>query len=129
MCRRYLAANGAIMRTSIMGVLNFNGELSIIMDRSLSCSSDIVAISDVPKVVVNTTEISKVTHADPRCTASCIAVTTAVSRATLATLCTLMTGYLCINDQIAMILRGDHNPSKKDGLKHLVEAALKVSDS
>ena len=24
-CRRYLAANGAIMRTSILGVLNFNG--------------------------------------------------------------------------------------------------------
>jgi ribosomal protein L1 len=26
-----------------------------------------------------------------------------------------------------MMLRGDHNPSKKDQLKHLVEAALKVS--
>ena len=36
-------------------------------------------MSDIPKVVENTTEISKVTHADPRCTASCIAVTTAVS--------------------------------------------------
>ena len=24
--RRYLAANGAIMRTSILGVLNFNGK-------------------------------------------------------------------------------------------------------
>jgi hypothetical protein len=29
--RRYLAANGAIMRTSILGVLNFNGELIIII--------------------------------------------------------------------------------------------------
>lgn len=35
--------------------------------------------SDIPKVVANTTEICKVTHADPRCVASCIAVTTAVS--------------------------------------------------
>ena len=25
-----------------------------------------------------------------------------------------------------MMLRGDYNPSKKDGNKHLVEAALKV---
>ena len=31
------------------------------------------------KVVANTKEISQCTHADPRCTASCIAVTTAVS--------------------------------------------------
>ena len=26
LCRRYLAANGAVMRTSILGVLNFNGD-------------------------------------------------------------------------------------------------------
>ena len=29
-CRRYLAPNGAIMRTSILGILNFNGKLTII---------------------------------------------------------------------------------------------------
>jgi hypothetical protein len=28
-----------------------------------------------------------------------------------------------------MMLRGDHNPSKKDELNHLVEAALKVSNN
>ena len=69
------------MRTSILGVLNFNGEtnavpylvLVVIFLLSKFCKLDI------PKVVANTTEISKVTHADPRCTASCIAVTTAVS--------------------------------------------------
>ena len=36
-------------------------------------------LPDVNKVVANTKEISQCTHADPRCTASCIAVTTAVS--------------------------------------------------
>jgi len=35
--------------------------------------------SDVSKVVANSKEISQCTHADPRCTASCIAVTIAVS--------------------------------------------------
>ena len=28
-CRRVAAANGAIMRTAILGVLNFNGELGL----------------------------------------------------------------------------------------------------
>ena len=28
-----------------------------------------------------------------------------------------------------MMLRGDYKPSKKDELKHLVEAALKVSNN
>ena len=34
---------------------------------------------DLEKVVANTSAISRVTHADPRCTASCVAMTTAVS--------------------------------------------------
>lgn len=34
---------------------------------------------DLDKVVANTSAISRVTHADPRCTASCVAMTTAVS--------------------------------------------------
>ena len=78
-----MAANGAIMRTSILGVLNFNGELIIVPYLVICCYFPFLKIfklmSDIPKVVENTTEISKVTHADPRCTASCIAVTTAVS--------------------------------------------------
>ena len=35
--------------------------------------------SDITKVAVNTVDIAQVTHADPRCSASCVAVTTAVS--------------------------------------------------
>jgi ADP-ribosylglycohydrolase len=54
---KYLAANGAIMRTSVLGVMNFN---------------------DLPKVIDNTKKIALATHADPRCVASCVAVTTAV---------------------------------------------------
>ena len=34
---------------------------------------------DLPKVVQNTIEICKVTHADPRCIASCVAVTSAIA--------------------------------------------------
>ena len=36
-------------------------------------------IVDLDKVIENTTTICKVTHTDPRCIASCVAVTTAVS--------------------------------------------------
>ncbi len=75
------------MRTSILGVLNFNGELKIIIVPYLVLFLLLFPFSqnfanlmpDIPKVVANTAEISKVTHADPRCTASCTAVTTAVS--------------------------------------------------
>ncbi|XP_065827930.1 ADP-ribosylarginine hydrolase Tri1-like [Oscarella lobularis] len=55
---RFLAANGAVMRTSILGALNFN---------------------DIDKVIENTKRICLVTHADPRCLASCVAVTTAIA--------------------------------------------------
>lgn len=81
---RYLAANGAIMRTALLGILNFN---------------------DLPKVVENTQEISKTTHADPRCTASCIAVTTA----------------------IALMLQGKFDPMKDRDLHSLVDEALKCA--
>jgi ADP-ribosylglycohydrolase len=53
-----LAANGAVMRTAILGVLNFD---------------------DIQKVIENTTELCHVTHADPRCLASCIAITVAIA--------------------------------------------------
>ena len=36
-------------------------------------------ILDIERIVSNTCAISRVTHADPRCTASCVAMTTAVS--------------------------------------------------
>ena len=55
---RYLAPNGGVMRTSIVGTLQFY---------------------DLEKVIANTTNACKVTHADPRCIASCIAVTIAIA--------------------------------------------------
>ncbi|XP_011410575.2 PREDICTED: uncharacterized protein LOC105316948 [Amphimedon queenslandica] len=80
---RYLAANGAVMRTSILGVLHFN---------------------DLERVVSNTCAISRVTHADPRCTASCVAMTTA----------------------IALMLQGRYDLSKKDQMKALIEESTKA---
>ena len=35
--------------------------------------------SDISKVIENTVTIAEVTHADPRCKASCVATTVAVS--------------------------------------------------
>jgi len=54
-----LAANGAVMRTSILGVPQFH---------------------DLNKVIENTKKICLTTHADPRCIASCVAVTTAIAQ-------------------------------------------------
>jgi ADP-ribosylglycohydrolase len=78
---RYLAANGAIMRTAILGVLEFN---------------------KLERVKANTREVCLVTHADPRCLASCTAVTTA----------------------IALILQGAYDPCKKVELNRLVTEAI-----
>jgi len=52
------AANGGIMRTSILGCLDYN---------------------DLNKVIENTLRICKVTHFDPRCLASCVAVTVTIA--------------------------------------------------
>jgi ADP-ribosylglycohydrolase len=52
------AANGAVMRTSIFGILDYK---------------------DIEKVIENTLCIAKVTHHDPRCLASCVATTTAIA--------------------------------------------------
>ncbi|XP_077864092.1 uncharacterized protein LOC144349419, partial [Saccoglossus kowalevskii] len=54
----FLAPNGAVMRTSILGIHNFD---------------------DMETVVNNTKKICKTTHADPRCAASCVAVTSAIA--------------------------------------------------
>lgn len=78
---RYLAANGAVMRTAILGVLEFN---------------------DLERVVANTEEICLTTHSDPRCLASCVAVTTA----------------------IALMLQGKCNLEKEKELNKLVDEAL-----
>jgi ADP-ribosylglycohydrolase len=78
---RYLAANGAIMRTAILGVLEFNR---------------------LERVMENTREICLTTHADPRCLASCVAVTTA----------------------IALMLQGKYNPHQPKELEQLVTDTL-----
>lgn len=54
----FLAPNGGVMRTSILGVYNFG---------------------DVDAVIENTKAACKVTHADPRCIVSCVAMTTAIA--------------------------------------------------
>ncbi|XP_066923644.1 ADP-ribosylarginine hydrolase Tri1-like isoform X2 [Clytia hemisphaerica] len=55
---RQAAPNGALMRTSILGVFQYQS---------------------LEKVIQNTVSICKVTHADPRCVASCVALTTAIA--------------------------------------------------
>ncbi|CAH1264864.1 Hypp3077 [Branchiostoma lanceolatum] len=52
------APNGAVMRTSILGVHNYKG---------------------LQTVINNTRAFCLTTHADPRCVASCVAVTTAIA--------------------------------------------------
>jgi ADP-ribosylglycohydrolase len=55
---RDLAANGAVMRTAILGILNFD---------------------NIDRVIQNTIDICQVTHADPRCLASCVTITTSIA--------------------------------------------------
>jgi ADP-ribosylglycohydrolase len=56
---RQSAANGGVMRTSVLGVWQYQ---------------------DLDKVRWNAEQVCKMTHADPRCIASCIAVCFAISR-------------------------------------------------
>ena len=55
---RFVAPNGGVMRTSILGIHDFG---------------------NMKKVIKNTKTACKVTHADPRCIASCVATTTAIA--------------------------------------------------
>ncbi|XP_066283565.1 ADP-ribosyl-[dinitrogen reductase] glycohydrolase-like isoform X2 [Branchiostoma lanceolatum] len=55
---KMLAPNGGVMRTSILGVHQYQ---------------------DLDAVIHNTEKLCRVTHADPRCIASCVAVTTAIA--------------------------------------------------
>lgn len=52
------AANGALMRTCILGCYQYD---------------------DIKKVIENTINIAKVTHSDPRCLASCLMITIIIS--------------------------------------------------
>ncbi len=55
----YAAANGAVMRTSALGVYKYD---------------------DPDQLRLNAETVCKITHFDPRCVASCIAVTQAISK-------------------------------------------------
>ncbi|CAB3981296.1 Hypothetical predicted protein [Paramuricea clavata] len=55
---RFIAPNGGVMRTSVLGTMEF---------------------PDLNKVIENTRSACMVTHADPRCIASCVAVTIAIA--------------------------------------------------
>lgn len=54
-----VASNGAVMRTSILGVWDFR---------------------NTENVKLNTENVAKITHYDPRCVGSCVAVTFAISQ-------------------------------------------------
>eukprot|EP00162_Nutomonas_longa_P010253 comp19805_c0_seq1/m.38289 comp19805_c0_seq1/g.38289 ORF comp19805_c0_seq1/g.38289 comp19805_c0_seq1/m.38289 type:complete len:383 (-) comp19805_c0_seq1:67-1215(-) len=54
----YLAANGAVMRTSVLGIVDFY---------------------DLNRVCTNATNVCKITHYDPRCIASCLVVVTIIA--------------------------------------------------
>lgn len=56
---RYAAANGAVMRTSVLGLWDYH---------------------DLAEVKSNAAEVCRITHADPRCVASCIAVCLVIAR-------------------------------------------------
>jgi len=75
------AWNGAVTRASILGIPNFE---------------------DIQKIIQNSRTISKTTHADPRCIASAVAISTTV----------------------ALILQGKYDPFKEDDLNMLVEEVL-----
>ncbi|KJE94191.1 ADP-ribosylglycohydrolase [Capsaspora owczarzaki ATCC 30864] len=79
------AANGGVMRTAILGVLDYN---------------------DIAKVIENTRNVCKITHADPRCIASCVSVTTA----------------------IALILQGAFDCSDSEQQKALVQRAYEYGE-
>jgi len=64
--RGFAAANGAVMRTSVLGIPHFH---------------------DLVKVKENTKAISLTTHADPRCSASVVAATAAIAMMLQGTPC------------------------------------------
>jgi len=92
---RNLAANGAVMRTAILGVPNFN---------------------DIPKVIENTLVYCKATHVDPRCQASCIAVTVAIAL--------MLQGE--VDDDVIITKALEHASKVIEDPKHKEELALHV---
>ncbi len=75
--------------------------------------------------MANTVEICKVTHADPRCAASCVTTTMAVRPHNYCEIIMLK----CMLVQIAQMLQGKFNPNKKDQLSALVKSSIEVSST
>ena len=75
----------------------------------------------------NTREVCLVTHADPRCLASCTAVTTTVRAHTNAKFVCVYVCECIFLSQIALILQGAYDPCKKVELNRLVTEAIEVS--
>ena len=76
---------------------------------------------DLDKVWENTKEISLTTHADPRCTASCVAITTVVSIVQVVVV--VMT---TVTVQIALMLQGEYDVHKSKELSNLVNRSIQV---
>lgn len=69
---KYPLANGAVMRTSILGI-PFFWDLDKV--ESLVCASYV----DSMQMSANSEAVCKITHYDPRCVASCVAVNTVIA--------------------------------------------------
>ena len=112
------------MRTSVLGTLDFNGTQ---LYPYIQCLHVHRSSPDLDKVIKNTLEISAVTHADPRCAASCVAMTTAVAPPT--SIHSLMSHLMKSppTQQLALMLQGKYDPMKKHDNKALVEKAMEVS--
>ncbi|KAI6657941.1 ADPribosylglycohydrolase superfamily protein [Oopsacas minuta] len=103
---KYLAANGAVMRTSVLGLVSFN---------------------NLESVIHNTLQISLTTHADPRCSASCVSVTTLIAQLLTAPLsCTKEELSSLIDKSIQegakLIEDGD---KKKEFITHMSATSLR----
>lgn len=90
---------GAVMRTSVLGILNYDNIDKVIANTIRIAK--VVASAPFALGVLSSRAPWQVTHFDSRCVASCVAVTTA----------------------IAMMLQG-HDVSSEQGLQSLIEKAV-----
>lgn len=97
---RNAAANGAVMRTSVLGVWQFQ---------------------DRDKVIANAEAACRLTHADPRCLGSCVAVCLAIRGLLLGA------EVSALSDEVAAAVIGYH-PEMKDAFALAAEASLEALD-
>lgn len=97
---KFIAPNGGVMRTSILGTMQFN---------------------DLTKVIDNTKNACQVTHADSRCIASCVAVTVAIALM-------LQGKYLKSNGQhdVDEIMREAHEYAQKELLEYKEHVSIYI---